>query len=183
MNLVAAFEALIHEDYRLERAGGNWVVEELNRQTSNSKIQIAAGASFAFTLDRSGKNPLPFIRENTPLHGMRSACDAIVVCQNATAPVILLLEMKSKQQGQADQQILRSRKFVEWLLGLLALNDHCREEPRFIAVISQATRQQERKGTTRRAELPTPRTLKDMPCWTVTNRRTLHIVDFLKADA
>lgn len=184
MDLVTAFRELIHEDYRLAQASGNWVVLEPGALTQNPEVRIAAGPSLGFTLDRAGKNPLAFIKENTSLTGMRSFCDAVVVCNTESEPVVVLLEMKSKNDGKAEQQILRSKKLVEWIVGLLALNGHCRAAPRFVAVISKGTRTQERKGTSvRRAELPTPRKLDGMPCWTVMNRRVLHVADFLKAFA
>jgi hypothetical protein len=182
MDLVSAFRELIHDDYRLPQAAGQWVIQETGALTQNPEVHIAAGAALGFTLDRGGKNPLAFIKENTALVGMRSFCDAVLVCNTESVPVVLLLEMKSKNAGKARQQILRSKKLVEWLLGLLILNDHCRETPRFMAVISKGTRNQERKGTSvRRAQLPAPDDIDGMPCWTVMNRRVLHVVDLLKA--
>lgn len=184
MDLVSAFRELIHADYRLAQDAGHWVVQESQPQTLNPEVRIAAGGALGFTLDRSGKNPLAFIKENTSLQGMRSFCDAIVVCDVNPQPVVLLLEMKSKNDGQARQQIQRSKKLVEWLLGLLALNGHCRETPQFMAVISKGTRRQERKGTTvRRAQLPTSTPLDGMPCWTLMNQRVVHLADLLKACA
>ncbi len=182
MDLASAFRELIHDDYRLPQAAGQWVVQETGALTHNPEVQIAAGAALGFTLDRAGKNPLAFIKENTALAGMRSFCDAVLVCNTEPVPVVVLLEMKSKNAGNARQQILRSKKLVEWLLGLLTLNGHCRETPRFIAVISQGTRSQERKGTSvRRAQLPTPDDLDGIPCWTLMNQRVVHVADLLKA--
>ena len=118
MDLVSAFRELIHDDYRLPQAAGQWVIQETGALTQNPEVHIAAGAALGFTLDRGGKNPLAFIKENTALVGMRSFCDAVLVCNTESVPVVLhrvghhLVEVGARPAAQ--QHMVSSRVIDQW---------------------------------------------------------------------
>ncbi len=155
-NFVTCFDNLITNSWKLPRSEGRWQLRESGKNATHTLIEIQGGKSLAFSLDQSRLNAFSFMRNDTPLKGVRSVCDAIVVADTNRKPLIIMVEMKSGDESGAEQQILRSHAFMQWLVKLLSLNGHCAIEPEFCGVISFKPRKQERKGQTSRAELPKP---------------------------
>lgn len=158
MNIVTQFDKLIEDSIRLERYGNEWQLRESGTGATHTLLCLRGGQSLAFTLDKSGKNLLPFIKCNTSLAGMRSVCDAIAAVQSEDKPVIVAIEMKSGKSGEADakKQLCRAKLFVDWLMKSLEANGHWTGLYEFCGVISLKPRRQERKGTTGRTNLPAP---------------------------
>ncbi len=155
-NFVACFDNLITNNWKLPRSDGRWQLRESGKGATHTLIEIQGGKSLVFSLDQLGPNAFPFMRNDTPLKGMHSVCDAIVVADINSKPIIIMIEMKSGGENGAEKQILRSHAFMQWLVKLLSLNGHCAIEPEFCGVISFKPRKQERKGETSRPELPKP---------------------------
>jgi len=154
MSLLEKFEQLIDQDWRLKREGGEWVVSEPGSE--HAFLWISGRRSFAFSLDHKMKDPFPFMRPNTQLHGMRSTCDAIVIAVKGDETMVVAIEMKTKESDKAKalKQIESGRRLVEWLSGLFYLHGHGNLSYRFCGIISLKPRRQERKGTTSRRTSP-----------------------------
>lgn len=156
---VTAFERLITPDFTLSRNGSYWIVEEPD--AGNSRFEIAAGKSHAFTLDQGGLNVFPFF--SAALKGIKAVNDALVVTVVDGQPYVYVMavEMKTSpgQIGDALRQIESGRLFTEWVYGLLRFYGHWKGNAyQFFGVVSLKPRKQVRKGTTARsAELPSPK--------------------------
>ena len=175
-DLVNAFHSLIHHNWKLKQKGGVWLVEENNPGANNTSLQVSAGRSFAFSLDKAGTAPFPFMQPT--LKGMHSVCDGIFVSAVSTAPLVMFVELKSSKSGEAQKQIYRSKIFIEWLISLLQFNGHTRETPQYYGVVTLVPRRQVRKGTTSR-ELPAPDRSKGFPIWELSNRAQINLIDFV----
>ena len=155
--LVTAFERLIEPDFTLSRNGSYWIVEEPD--AGNSRFEIAAGKSHAFTLDKGGLSVFPFF--SGALKGIKAVNDALVVTVVDGQPYVMAVEMKTSpgQIGDALKQIESGRLFAEWVYGLLRFYGHWKGDAyQFFGVVSLKPRKQVRKGTTARsAELPSPK--------------------------
>ncbi|WP_155836422.1 hypothetical protein [Burkholderia sp. AU4i] len=157
---VKLFEDLISDAWRLERVGSYWSVEEHAENSNNKKVLIGGCSAIAFSLDRGGVDPIPFIRENCPLPGIRSVCDAMIVLNHEGKTYFCAMDLKSNKEGGASKQIEIARLLFQWLLSLACFNKHWpteKFEDCFFGVINFAPRQQVRKGVTQRsAEIPEP---------------------------
>jgi len=154
--LVTAFEQLIPSTFTLARQGNYWIVEE--PRAGNSRLEIAAGKSHAFTLDQGGIAVFPFFAD--ALKGVKSVNDAIVVAVVGQDTYVVAIEMKTSgsKTGEALKQIESGRLLAGWVRQLLCLYGHWTGGPcKFFGVVSLKPRKQPRRGTTRRtAELPAP---------------------------
>lgn len=185
MSLLQTFEDLIDPDWRLERKGGEWVVSEPGSE--HSSLWISGTRSFAFSLDHKTEDRFPFMRENTPLAGMRSTCDAIVIATNRDETMVVAVEMKTKESDKAKalKQIESGRLLVEWLCDLLRFHGHWHGTYRFCGIISLKPRRQERKGTTSRRTapvLPPAETSRNSdPVYVLKNHPRLNLADLAKS--
>lgn len=104
---VTAFESLIPPDFTLSRNGSFWIIEEPD--AGNSRFEIAAGKSHAFTLDQGGLNVFPFF--SVALNGIKAVNDALVVTVVDGQPYVMAVEMKTSpgQIGDALKQIESGR--------------------------------------------------------------------------
>ena len=154
--LVRCFEQLIHPEWLLERQGGEWLLRESQaRGNQHSLLRIQGGPSLAFSLDKSGSDPWPFLGDKLP--GIRKVSDAIVLTQKQDRAYVIAIEMKSRDESKASQQIHNARLFIDWLFKLLETRRHWQGRYEFCGIISFRPRNQERRGTTARAaDLPKP---------------------------
>ncbi len=186
MNLVTQFDNMIEAKIRLEREGGEWQLRETGAGATHTLLRIKGAQSLAFTLDKSGLDPFPFIKSNTVLSGMRSVCDAIAAVQVDDKPVIVAIEMKSSKSGEADakKQLCRAKLFIDWLMSALTTNGHWGGGYEFCGVISLKPRSQERKGTTARTPLPSPiQHASGFKIFLLENHPTLDLVSLVNAMA
>jgi hypothetical protein len=153
---VRCFERLIHPDWLLERQGSEWLLREPQAgEKQHGLLTIHGCKSLAFSLDKPGADPWPFL--NSATHpGIRGICDALVLVQKEGRAYAIAIEMKTKDEGRAERQIENARLFLNWLFGLLDLHSHWRGQYLFCGVISFKPRRQERKGATARTPLPAP---------------------------
>lgn len=176
--LVECFRQLLVPDCIIPNEGAKWIIQEEQRGAENNWLELRGGPALVFSLDRSGFDPLPFIRSKSyptdkeatiyarlydrvePLAGVRQVCDALAVLQKNDVACIIAIEMKSKNAGHAECQIENSRLLVmEWLISSLKLYGHLPRYRKidFYGVISFTPRNQERKGAgARAADLPKP---------------------------
>lgn|GEM_PF-6366302 len=181
--LVQCIDKLIDDNWKLCQSGGRWQLKESNKEATNTLLEISGGQSVAFSLDRSGTDAFPFMRHNTVLSGMRSACDAIVVSRfKKGEPYVFLIEMKSNDEGSAIKQLRRSKLLWCWIENLLRMNGHCADNPTVCGVISFAPRKQERKGVTaKKSELPKPKNINGMHVFRLKNHPNIRLESLVKA--
>ncbi|MFA7241490.1 MAG: hypothetical protein WC091_15365 [Sulfuricellaceae bacterium] len=179
--LVQCLEDLIDDDWKLERSSNRWLVKELGDKATHNLLEITGGKSIAFSLDKSGNKAFPFMCANTPLGGMHSVCDAIVIALLNGMPFVVMIEMKSTKKGDAGKQLQRSRVFMDWIVELLRINGHCSAKPKACGVISFKPRQQERKGTTTHASMPEPGLVDGLPVFQLKNHPRINLVDLVDA--
>lgn len=94
----------------------------------------------------------------------------------------IAIEMKTGDEGKAEQQIQNGRLLLDWLFGLLGLHGHWRGNYCFCGVISFKPRRQERKGTTARNPLPEPTGNRwGYPVFRLYNHPRLNLADILES--
>ena len=122
-------------------------------------MKIGGCRSLAFSLDIPKKTPWPFVKENTPLKGILCKCDALIIAEYKKKAYLIAMDMKSNNPGSADKQIASSHLLFQWIMGLLELHGHWKEEVyTTLGIISFKPRNQARKTTSRRPSIPSPRT-------------------------
>lgn len=168
-SLVELFEQLIHEEWRLETEGNQWVIRE-TQQTNNPELRIGGCRSLGFSLDKAGTNPWPFIKSAAP-KGIRSACDGIIIAERENQTVIFAVELKSGSEGKAHKQLTSSRYLIDYLCKLLTLHTTWSGEYIFAAIIASTP--------TRRTVNKRP-TAKDLfPIYPIENQSTVKLTDFM----
>lgn len=154
--LVTALAQLVPSTFTLARQGNYWIIEE--PRAGNSRLEIVAGRSHAFTLDRGGVNVFSFFSD--ALQGVKSVNDAIVIAVVKQETYVVALEMKTSKgkTSEALKQVESGRLWAVWVRQLLSLHGHWTGGPcKFFGVVSLKPRRQPPKGSSRRAaELPTP---------------------------
>lgn len=182
-DLVRCFEQLIHPDWLLERDSGEWLLRESQAgEHQHALLKIRGGPSLAFSLDKPDANPWPFLSSaNHP--GIRSICDALVLMEKDGRAYAIAIEMKTGDEGKAEQQIQNGRLLLDWLFGLLKLHGHWWGNYSFCGVISFKPRQQEAKGlTARRTSLPKPtNSRRGYKIFRLKNHPKLNLADILES--
>lgn len=175
-SLVAVFEQLIDEAWKLECKDACWLIREKNK-TKNPELKISGVSALGFSLDRGeGSDPWPFL---AALPGMRKVCDAILIAQIENVSYVIAVEMKSVNTGKATKQIASMWHFTEWLRELLKLNEHWNFDWEFCGLISSTPRRQEKKGTSRRRlNMTVSRSHKGYRIAHLNNERRLNLWDF-----
>jgi hypothetical protein len=157
---VRLFDDLISDAWRLERKGAYWIVREAAKDSNNKEVSIGGCPTIAFSLDKTGENPLPFVKDNCPKSGIRSVCDAMIVFIHQERTYFCAMDLKSGKEGDATRQIETGRHLFQWLIGLAHLNGHWPDvdlNDCFFGIVNLAPRNQIRKGVTQRsAEIPAP---------------------------
>lgn len=178
--LVGCFERLIHSDWWLKRDKGEWILSESQAKAGqNAELRIHGGPSLAFSLDKPGANPWPFLNEATHA-GIRSICDALVIIEKDGFACVIAVEMKTKDEGNAENQIENGRLLLQWLFDLLNIHGHWRTEYQFCGVISFKPRRLERKGTTARTTFPKPETSRrGYPIFRLLNHPRLNLIELI----
>ena len=185
MSLVQVFEQLIAAEWKLERRGSDWLVVEPNSE--NNLLRVGGGRSFAFSLDQKGRDRFPFMRPNTPLVGVRSTCDAIVVADFDGDYIVVAIEMKTKEadKGDAMKQIEAGRHWLQWIFNLIRMHGHWRNDCRFCSVVSLKPRRQVRKGITSRRSMPVLPSAESGRCgepmFVLKNHPKLNLSDLINA--
>ncbi|SMF94166.1 hypothetical protein SAMN02949497_1473 [Methylomagnum ishizawai] len=181
-NLVSCFQRLIHPDWLLERNGGEWLLRESQAGADqHGLLRISGGPSLAFSLDKPGADPWPFMKAEQ-LPGIRKVSDALVLLEKAGQTYVFAIEMKSDNESKALRQIHNARLFTHWVLGLLQSHRHWQGDYGFCGIISFAPRRQERRGvTSRAAALPKPTQSHGYPVFRLHNHPRLNLMDVLES--
>lgn len=182
-SLCECFNDLIHDDWKLQRTGSFWQIQEPG--AGNSLFEIGGGQSVAFSLDKPCSNPFPSF--STALKGVRQVNDAMVIAQVDGHAYVAAVEMKTSRSATdaALQQIESGRLFVEWASNLLLTHGHWTGAScTFFGIVSLKPRQQPRKGTSRRsAELPDPdysRHGSGYPVFVLENHPRASVIDLVR---
>lgn len=180
LSLVEAFDQTIERKYRLERNGGHFIVTETAKRAKNRYLKISGGKGVGFTLDQDGRHPWGFIVDS-PLAGVVSVCDGILVLEYQNQCYVVVLDLKSNNPGaKAVKQIKSSAYLVSWLYQLLNLHSHVEQSYQCIGLICKS-RRTTAKGTSKRTlRSENINTTGDFPIVTVANPDVIRIRDLVE---
>jgi hypothetical protein len=180
-SLTTCFEQLIPDDWKLERTGNYWSIEEPN--AGHSLFEFGGSKSIGFSLDRGSVNAFPFC--SAALGGMRKVNDGLIVGQVEGKDYVVAIEMKTSpnKKPEALRQIQSGQLFINWAIELLRLHKHYSGEYAFLGVVSVKPRKQPKKGTSQRsAELPKPESSpygNQYPIFVLTNHPRTSFTDLV----
>lgn len=179
VTLTQAFEQIIDPDYKLKKSGSMFEIEEPSSNSTNRLLKIGGGQGIGFTLDKDGRHPWQFI-SNSPLEGVVSVCDGILILNYESNNYIIVLDLKSKKVGpKAIKQITSGIYLCEWLCNLLRLNNHLIESFKFIGIICKTrgtvAKRPSRKGLNAMIDKSNP----SLPLIIISNPGTIHVRDIL----
>ncbi len=178
--LVNSFDTLICSEFKLQRSGNFWRIQE--PEAGNSLFEIGGCQSTAFSLDQKGQNVFPFFTFET--QGIRQVNDALVVAQVDDKFYVVAIEMKtSTGESKALRQIESGRFFIEWAVSVLRFVKACSDDYIFFGVVSFKPRNQPRKsGSRRSAELPIPSVSPhgSYPVFRLRNHPRTSIIDLVR---
>lgn len=178
---VEFFTDVVCPSWVLEKEGSYAKVLESDPGSNNKEVLMGGCSLLAFSLDKSGGNPFPFIKSDATKKGMRSVCDAMVVAKYNDETYFIAMDMKSNQEGKAKKQIESARLLFNWLLNLAKIHGHWPHSDvngKFVGIINLAPRNQVRKGLTRRsAEIPSPEIsgFSDYPLFRLKNHPKINV--------
>lgn len=179
VTLVQAFEQIIDSNYKLRKNGSMFEIEEKSSSSTNRFLKIGGGQGYGFTLDKEGRHPWQFI-STSPLKGIVSVCDGIIILYYDNNYYIVVLDLKSTSAGaDAYKQISSGIYLCEWLCNLLQLNDHLRDSYRFIGVICK-TRGSVSKTTSKKGIKATVNKDYGIPLIVISNPGTIHIKELIE---
>jgi hypothetical protein len=117
------------------------------------------------------------------MKGVRKVCDALIVVQYEELNYAIALDMKSTNEGKAEQQIASSRLLMAWLIGLLDLHGHWRGSWKFCGVISFTPRILKKRGNiARKAPIPDPDLSQhSYPVFRLHNHPRLNLLELVAA--
>lgn len=155
-DLISTFSDIIDDKFKLANDGGYWKIEESAITATNRKLLIGGIKGFGFSLDIEKQQPWGFFKPNPP-KGIASVCDGIIIFLHENKTYIVILDLKSTNEGKATKQILSTKYLCEWLCQLIALHCKINSVPTTIGLIckqkrnGRKQRRQPQKGKTRLA--------------------------------
>lgn len=179
MNIIQAFEQIIEPDYGLKKSGNMFEIEETAANSTNKFLKIGGCQGFGFSLDKPGGHPWKFI-SNSPLAGMVSVCDGIIILKYERVNYILAIDLKSKKaDSKAFKQISSGFLLCQWLYELLKLHNHITEQFEFIGVVCKSRGSVAKRATKKGLNAEVDRT-KSIPLVTISNPGTIHIKELIE---
>lgn len=178
VTLVQAFDQIIDSNYKLKKNGSMFEIEEKSSNSTNRFLKIGGGQGCGFSLDKEGRHPWHFI-STSPLEGIVSVCDGIVILYYENSYYIVVLDLKSTTAGaKAYKQISSGVFLCEWLCRLLRLNGHLIDSFNFIGVICK-TRGTVSKTTSKKGINATVNKDHEIPLIVISNPGTIHIKELI----
>ena len=153
VELVDLFQQTIDSQYRLNREGKDWQLNDAQQQTIT--FRAANQHSLAFSLDvaKGSKKtePLAFFSGQPP-SGIAKMCDAMLICQHQQQDYLFLIELKTNHKEDYKKQLMNGKLFCEWLLQLYKEHDHTDKTPVVVGLLIYFPRRSPAKqGTSHRA--------------------------------
>lgn len=187
---VSLFETLLNEEWILGKKDSYWVIKEEAKNSKNSYLEIGGCRSIAFSLDKAGSDPFPYIKNNTTLKGVRNVCDGLIVAEvednGRHECIFIALDLKSEKTSSAPKQIHAGNLVFKYLIHKMNYLKHTSItdlKGRFIGVVSHVGRRQTRKGTTTRRRKRHEKTLSNCGTYEVIkviNENKINIKSFLR---
>lgn len=182
ISLIQAFQQTIEPSYVITKNGNMFEITETAKSSTNKLLRIGGCQGYAFSLDKDGRHPWLFIN-NSPLAGVVSVCDGILILKHDNTNYIIALDLKSNSHSKkAFQQIHSGISLCKWLCGLFKIHNHTYEDAEFIGVICKSRGAVAKKTSSKslRASLSRDPNYDDIPVITMSNPGTIHISDLLK---
>lgn len=155
--IVEAANEIIDDEFMEKIDGGYLVIKEQNNNSNGAncrQVKISmSGKHFCFSLDKKrrkkdGFRVFPFF--NPSKEGISKANDMIVFYETIDKLVVLLIELKSKNLGDADKQLKSAKNFVDYFLNTIRLHYGLFRMPEYRGVVFKTGRIATRKGTTKK---------------------------------
>lgn len=116
-DFIDTIKKVIHSRYHLNRNKNNdWILEESSQKI---KIETPNEYSIAFSLDHKNHKPFAFFSD-TPPADFAKICDAILFCFHKNKAYLFLIEVKTKNEGDYEKQLINGKLFCDWLITLYA---------------------------------------------------------------
>ncbi|EKA7356579.1 hypothetical protein OL322_004120 [Vibrio vulnificus] len=137
-SLVQTIQSIIDPDYALPKIGSMFEIIETSKGAKNKKVLFGGAQGFGFTLDQpTGGHSWKFISKS-PLSGVVSVCDGILVFSYDNKNYIVVMDLKSNGTGSAFKQIKSGILLCDWLYSLLKLNNHTHDTFEYIGLICKS---------------------------------------------
>jgi len=118
IELLTLIDEIIHKDFKVSGAGGYILVEEKVQNYPETKVGCT-GKILVYQFDKDGVNLFPFFQ--TKVADAKKICDYVVFCPDKDIDFVFLCELKSGKPESGLTQLLVSKFFVEYLLGVTAV--------------------------------------------------------------
>ena len=139
--MIDIIEKTIHSGYRLDRQGRDWML------AGGLRLRAPSRRSFAFSLDKEGKRPFSFFSGSPPVH-IAKMCDAIIAFFYREKLYLLMVEQKTGNPDQYEDQLINGKLFCDWLFSLYRRYGYCSGEPVYIGLLAWQPWPTSRKGKT-----------------------------------
>lgn len=139
--MIDIIEKTIHSEYRLERQGRDWMLAD------GLRLRAPSRRSFGFSLDKEGMRPFAFFSGNPPAR-ISKMCDAIVAFSYRRKLYLLIVEQKTGNPDQYEEQLTNGKLFCDWLFSLYRQHGYRRSEPVYIGLLVWRPLPKSRKGRT-----------------------------------
>ena len=147
-DFIDTIQRAVRGQYHLQKCKRKWIFKEdtgVPRKTVH--IHVSIEDSIAFSLDREPK-PFAFFSDQAP-PGFAKMCDAILFyfCENKT--YLFVIEVKTGNKGDCENQLINGKLFCDWLISLYIQHKSSNPCVSVVPLLIWEPRQNsDRKGTT-----------------------------------
>ena len=108
-------------------------------------------------------------------------CDAILALDDKEVLYLFIIEQKTADAGEYDQQLANGRLFCEWLISLYRQHGYCRQQQRFefIGLLVWEPRPTPRKGGTAHQPYESARRPLFARFFNLRNESLIHLRDLI----